>query len=186
MAAAADAAAAVLAAAKDKGEGRSRKAKLGAAVAEKPERPAEAKPDISVAQKRGATQHGSRKIEKPRNAAQPEAPLDFADDAPSLEAQLLSRSTYSLHIKAVDDSGVSLIWSFPPANPGDCSAWVSLAPAALVAEASARQKFKLITKNKMFGECKCVRPARARARGQPACAPCLCACGVVVVAALVL
>jgi chemotaxis protein histidine kinase CheA len=48
----------------------------------------------------------------------------------------------------------SVVRCFPTANPGNCSAWVSLAPAVSVYEASARVKFKLITKNKMFGEVK--------------------------------
>ena len=89
-----------------------------------------------------------------RSAVVPEPALDYGEDAPSLEAQLLARQSYSLHIKNVDEAGISLLWSFPPANPGDCSAWVSLAPSATVHDAAARMKYKLITKNKMFGECK--------------------------------
>jgi len=95
-----------------------------------------------------------RAEESLRNAVQPEPELDLGEDAPSIEAQLLARHTFSLHIKTADETGVVVLWSFPTANPGDCSAWISLAPAALVTEASARSKFKLITKNKMFGECR--------------------------------
>jgi len=95
-----------------------------------------------------------RAEESLRNAVQPEPELDLGAEAPSIEAQLLARHTFSLHIKTADETGVVVLWSFPTANPGDCSAWISLAPAALVTEASARSKFKLITKNKMFGECR--------------------------------
>lgn len=106
-------------------------------------------------EERYAARKEARAEESLRNAVQPEPQLDFSDEAPSIEAQLLARHSFSLHIKTVDASGVVVLWSFPTANPGDCSAWVSLAPAALVTEASARAKFKLITKNRMFGECRC-------------------------------
>ena len=89
------------------------------------------------------------------SAVRPEPDLDFGDDAPSIEAQLLGRKRFSLHIRSADERGVVIVWCFPTANPGNCSAWVSLAPALVVTEASARLKFKLITKNKMFGEVKC-------------------------------
>ena len=141
-------------------------------------------------QARLAHRHGGARVEQEiTNAVKPEPALDFSEDAPSIEAQLLARQTFSLHIKSADEAGVVILWyatpwslivalacslrlcfyassaaflvarrSFPTANPGNCSAWVSLAPAATVYEASARIKYKLITKNKMFGEVRCAGP----------------------------
>ena len=107
-------------------------------------------------QERLAARQPQRRKKEPEvtNAVRPEPALDVSDDAPSIEAQLLARQTFSLHVKNADEAGVVILWSFPTANPGNCSAWVSLAPALNVTEASARIKFKLITKNKMFGEVK--------------------------------
>uniref|UniRef100_A0A7S3ABF9 RanBP2-type domain-containing protein n=1 Tax=Haptolina ericina TaxID=156174 RepID=A0A7S3ABF9_9EUKA len=90
--------------------------------------------------------------EMPRAAPVPLMPLDFSEASSSIEAQLLARGTFSLDIKSVDRGVVRVIWCFPTANPGDCNAWISLAAASRVVLASARQKFKLLTKNKVCGE----------------------------------
>ena len=81
-----------------------------------------------------------------------QTPLDFDEKHMSVEAQLLARGTFSLDIKRMGDDGVYIIWCYPTGNPGDCNAWISLAPAHRVTEASARQKYKLVTKNKVCGE----------------------------------
>ena len=44
------------------------------------------------------------------NAVHPEPDLELGDEAPSIEAQLLARQRYSLHVKQVDEAGVSIIW----------------------------------------------------------------------------
>ena len=85
----------------------------------------------------------------------PTAPLDFDEKTMSVEAQLLARATFSLDIKRKGEDGIHAIWSYPTGNPGDCNAWISLAPAHRVSEASARQKYKLVTKNKVCGEVRC-------------------------------
>jgi hypothetical protein len=82
----------------------------------------------------------------------PTAPLDFDEKTMSVEAQLLVRATFSLDIKHKGGEGIHAIWSYPTGNPGDCNAWIAIAPAHRVSEASARQKYKLITKNKVCGE----------------------------------
>ena len=92
-----------------------------------------------------------------RPAPLPTAPLDFDEKTMSIEAQLLVRGTFSLDIKHKGGEGIHAIWSYPTGNPGDCNAWVSIAPADRVAEANARQKYKLLTKNKVCGEVRCAR-----------------------------
>ena len=92
-----------------------------------------------------------------RTAPLPTAPLDFDEKTMSIEAQLLVRGTFSLDIKHKGGEGIHAIWSYPAGNPGDCNAWVSIAPADRVAEANARQKYKLLTKNKVCGEVRCAR-----------------------------
>ena len=67
------------------------------------------------------------------------------------------RATFSLDIKRKGGEGIHAIWSYPTGNPGDCNAWISIAPAHRVSEASARQKYKLVTKNKVCGEVRCAR-----------------------------
>ena len=87
----------------------------------------------------------------------PTAPLDFDEKTMSVEAQLLVRASFSLDIKRKGGEGIHAIWSYPTGNPGDCNAWISIAPAHRVSEASARQKYKLVTKNKVCGEVRCAR-----------------------------
>ena len=88
----------------------------------------------------------------------PTTPLDFDEKFMSVEAQLLARATFSLDIKHTGDDGIQAIWSYPTGNPGDCNAWICLAPAHRLSEASARQKYKLVTKNKVCGEVRCAAP----------------------------
>ena len=92
-----------------------------------------------------------------RAAPLPTAPLDFDETHMSVEAQLLVRATFSLDIKRKGGEGIHAIWSYPTGNPGDCNAWIAIAPAHRVSEASARQKYKLVTKNKVCGEVRCAR-----------------------------
>ena len=82
----------------------------------------------------------------------PATPLDLSEAELSIEAQLLARGTFSLDIKSFQEGTIHVIWCFPTANPGDCNAWISLARSSRVAEACARQKYKIITKNKVCGE----------------------------------
>ena len=49
----------------------------------------------------------------------------------SIEAQLLVRGTFSLDIKHKGGEGIHAIWSYPAGNPGDCNAWVSIAPGQI-------------------------------------------------------
>ena len=57
------------------------------------------------------TQRYVRKKEpEATNAVRPEPPLDLSEDAPSIEAQLFARQTYSLHIKSSDEGGVHILW----------------------------------------------------------------------------
>ena len=146
----------------------------------------------------------------------PAPPLNMADDAPSIEAQIVGRGQFALHVREASEQGMVVVWCaprrpFPPCrgpvssdvcavtlgpvavhhtpdplpspllaaplttprsprcyphgNPGDCNAWLSLAPKHSAHEASARLKYKLITKNKVYGEVRCV--ARAAASPPP-------------------
>ena len=51
-----------------------------------------------------------RKEPEVTNAVRPEPALDVSDDAPSIEAQLLARQTFSLHVKNADEAGVVILW----------------------------------------------------------------------------
>jgi hypothetical protein len=61
-------------------------------------------------EERAQARKGQHATKGARNAVRPEPELDFGDDAPSIEAQLLQRSKFSLHIKSADQDGVVLIW----------------------------------------------------------------------------